>query len=188
MVIRGIVCVIWMGVQSSVGGNAVRCMVEAIWPSFSHWHEHSLPPSAAISAPDLLCFSLFWIVQFPFLFLTINALRWLFIVKVILMPFFGVALFTWALTAAHGWGPLFSIPNNITNGWSVGYAFCFTITASISGNATFAINMSDITRYAHDRHKAWQMQFLLPVCITLTELLGTVLAASAQVIYGQVQW
>jgi cytosine/uracil/thiamine/allantoin permease len=28
MVIRGVVCVIWMGVQSSVGGNAVRCMVE----------------------------------------------------------------------------------------------------------------------------------------------------------------
>ncbi len=32
------------------------------------------------------------------------------------------------------------------------------------------------------------MQLLLPVCITLTELLGTVLAASAQVVYGQVQW
>jgi nucleobase:cation symporter-1, NCS1 family len=126
------------------------------------------------------------------------------------MPFFGVVLFTWALTAvrkqylrkcvrhalisspltfqAHGWGPLFSIPNDITNGWSVGFAFCTTITASISGNATFAINMQDITRFAHDRHRAWQMQFLLPVCITLTELLGTVMAASAQVIYGQVQW
>lgn len=48
--------------------------------------------------------------------------------------------------------------------------------------------MGDITRFAHDRHRAWQMQFLLPVCITLTELLGTVMAASAQVIYGQVQW
>lgn len=32
MVIRAVVCVIWYGVQSSVGGNAVRCMVEAIWP------------------------------------------------------------------------------------------------------------------------------------------------------------
>ena len=32
------------------------------------------------------------------------------------------------------------------------------------------------------------MQFLLPVCITLTELLGTVMAASVQVIYGRVEW
>ncbi|TKA68324.1 hypothetical protein B0A55_08546 [Friedmanniomyces simplex] len=188
MVIRGVVCVIWMGVQSSVGGNAVRCMVEAIWPSFKHWHADALPSSASITAPDLLCFALFWIAQFPFLFLSINALRWMFMIKVIVMPFFGVILFTWALTAAHGWGPLFSIPNNITNGWTVGYAFCRTITASISGNATFAINMGDITRYAHDSRRAWQMQLLLPVCITLTEVLGTVLAASAQVVYGEVQW
>ncbi|KAK0342819.1 hypothetical protein LTR91_023167 [Friedmanniomyces endolithicus] len=188
MVIRGVVCVIWMGVQSSVGGNAVRCMIEAIWPSFKHWNADALPASASITAPDLLCFAIFWIVQFPFLFLSINALRWFFMIKVIVMPFFGVVLFTWALTAAHGWGPLFSIPNNISNGWTVGYAFCRTITASISGNATFAINMGDITRYAHDSRRAWQMQLLLPVCITLTELLGTVLAASAQVVYGQVQW
>jgi len=188
MVIRGVVCVIWMGVQSSVGGNAVRCMIEAIWPSFKNWNADALPASASITAPDLLCFAIFWIVQFPFLFLSINALRWFFMIKVVVMPFFGVVLFTWALTAAHGWGPLFSIPNNITNGWTVGYAFCRTITASISGNATFAINMGDITRYAHDSRRAWQMQLLLPVCITLTELLGTVLAASAQVVYGQVQW
>ncbi|KAK5126858.1 hypothetical protein LTR08_004575 [Meristemomyces frigidus] len=188
MVIRGVVCVIWMGVQSSVGGNAVRCMVEAIWPSFKHWHLDALPASAAITAPDLLCFTLFWLAMFPFLFLSINALRWMFLVKVAIMPFFGVALFTWALTAANGWGPLFSIPSNITGGWSVGHAFCACITASISGNATFAINMNDITRFAHDRHRAWQMQLLLPVCITLTELLGTVMAASSQVVYGELQW
>ncbi|KAK3634341.1 hypothetical protein LTR56_015375 [Elasticomyces elasticus] len=149
--IRGVVCVIWMGVQSSVGGNAVRCMVEAIWPSFKHWHLDALPASAAITAPDLLCFAIFWIAQFPFLFLSINNLRIAFMIKVVVMPFFGVVLFTWALTAAGGWGPLFSLPNNITNGWSIG---------------------GDITRYAHDSQRAWQMQLLLPVCITLTELLG----------------
>ncbi|KAK5110442.1 hypothetical protein LTR62_005793 [Meristemomyces frigidus] len=189
MVIRGVVCVIWMGVQSSVGGNAVRCMIQAIWPSFKHWHVDSLPASAAISAPDLLSFSIFWILQFPFLWLSVNTLRWMFMVKVIVMPFFGVALFTWALTAANGWGPLFSIPNDVSHtGWNVAYVFCSTITAAISSNATFAINMGDITRYAHDRHRSWQMQLALPVVMTLTELLGTVMAASAQVVYGQVLW
>lgn len=151
MVIRGVVCIIWMGVQSSVGGNAVRCMIEAIWPSFKHWHTDALPASAAITAPDLLCFALFWLAQLPLMFFSINTLRWMFILKIIIMPFFGVALFTWALTAANGWGPLFTIPNKITDGWTVGYVFCTTITAAISSNATFAINQGDITRYAHDR-------------------------------------
>ena len=49
--------------------------------------------------------------------------------------------------------------------------------------------MSDITRYAHSPRGAWVTQAVaLPVTITLTELLGTVMAASAQVVYGQVLW
>jgi NCS1 family nucleobase:cation symporter-1 len=59
----------------------------------------------------------------------------MFTVKVVIMPFFGLALFVWALTAGHGWGPLFRIPNNISNGRSVGYVFCSAITASIATTA-----------------------------------------------------
>ena len=191
MIIRGVICVIYYGVQSSLGGNAVQAMLEAIWPSFKSWHINALPASSAITAPGILSFALFWIFSLPFLWLSIPALRWVFMVKIVLMPFFWVALFTWALTAAHGWGPLFSIPSTVeqTSGWTLGYAFCYTMTASIGGNATFAVNMPDITRYAHNRKHAWQTQIIaLPVFITLTELLGTVLAASSQIIYGQVLW
>ena len=163
-------------------------MINAICPSFETWHIDALPESSFITAPALLSFVIFWLATLPFLYLSIPALRWMFLVKICIMPFFGVALFTWALTAGHGVGPLFSIPNNITDGWTIGYAFCYTMTASISGNATFAINQSDITRYARNpRTSAW-VQLMLPVCITLTELLGTVMAASAQVVYGQVLW
>ena len=111
-------------------------MIEAIWPSFKTWHLNSLPVSASITAPDLLCFTLFWLASLPFLYLSIPALRWMFLIKMVLMPLFFVALFTWGLTAAGGWGPLFSLPNNIAGGWSIGYAFCSTIVASISGNAS----------------------------------------------------
>ena len=191
MIIRGIVCVIYYGVQASLGGMAVQAMIEAIWPSFKGWHINSLPASSGTTAPGILSFTLFWIFSLPFLWLSVPALRWVFIVKIVLMPLFWVALFTWGLTAAHGWGPLFSIPSTVeqTSGWTLGYAFCYTITATIGGNATFAVNIPDITRYAHNRKHAWQTQAIaLPVFITLTELLGTVLAASSQIIYGQVLW
>jgi cytosine/uracil/thiamine/allantoin permease len=108
MVIRAVICAIWYGVQSSLGGNTVRCMIEAIWPSFKIWHLNSLPASGSITAPDLLSFSIFWIVSIPFLCLSIPALRWMFMAKIALMPLFYVSLFTWALTAGHGIGPLFS--------------------------------------------------------------------------------
>src|SRR5882762_7844554 len=111
-------------------------MIEAIWPSFKTWQADGLPASASITAPDLLCFAIFWLASLPFLYLSVPALRWMFMIKVLVMPIFGVALFTWALTAGHGWGPLFNVPNNIANGRSVGYAFCYTITATIAGNAS----------------------------------------------------
>ena len=110
-------------------------MIEAIWPSFKTWHLNALPTSAAITAPELLGFTIFWLASLPFLYVSVPALRWMFTIKVVIMPFFGLALFVWALTAGHGWGPLFRIQSNILNGWTIGYVFCSTITASISGTA-----------------------------------------------------
>lgn len=49
--------------------------------------------------------------------------------------------------------------------------------------------MADITRYARSPRDSWITQAIaLPVVITLTELLGTVMAASSQVIYGSILW
>lgn len=66
------------------------------------------------------------------------------------MPFFRVALFTWAETAADGFGPLHIFPAEIDNGMSVGYAFSYAIAGAISSANTFAVNMPDLTRYAHN--------------------------------------
>ena len=120
-------------IQSYVGGLAVQRMIEAIWPSFSTWHESSFPAVADITPAGLLSLSIFWIISLPFLYVSIPKLRWLFIAKMATMPFLWTALFTWALTAAGGFGPLLEIPTQPTNGMSKGYLFCYAITASVSG-------------------------------------------------------
>jgi NCS1 family nucleobase:cation symporter-1 len=49
--------------------------------------------------------------------------------------------------------------------------------------------MADITRYARDpKSSTIANAIMLPTMITMIELLGAILAASAQVIYGQVLW
>jgi NCS1 family nucleobase:cation symporter-1 len=49
--------------------------------------------------------------------------------------------------------------------------------------------MADVTRYTRSSRAAWVSQAIaIPLTITLTQLLGTVMAASAQVIFGQVLW
>jgi nucleobase:cation symporter-1, NCS1 family len=74
-VIQGVVCVIWYGVQSWLGGNAVLCLLQAIWPSFTTWHIHALPESAVETAAQLLRFTVFWVASLPFLYLSVPALR-----------------------------------------------------------------------------------------------------------------
>lgn len=163
-------------------------MIEAIWPSFTTWHTSSIPASAGIDAPGILSFTIFWLLSLPLLYLSIPTLRWLFLVKIILVPFIWVALFTWAMTAADGFGPLLTMPSKVENGLSVGYAFFYGITAASSSANTFAINMPDITRYAHNPRASTLAQAILPVCLALTSLLGVTLAATSQVLYGQVLW
>ena len=164
-------------------------MIEAIWPSFATWHAGSLPASAAVDAPGLLSFAILWLIFLPFLWIGVPALRWIFLAKIFLMPIFGIVLFTWALTASKGFGPLLSIPTRIEDGRSVGYVFCYAINSSVGGASTFAINMPDITRYARNPRTSTAAQALgFPICLMLTYFLGIVLAASSQVLYGSIYW
>ena len=189
VLVRGGFAACLYGVQAVLAATAVEAMISAIWPSFPTWHAGAVPASLGISAAGLLSYFLFWMVSFPFLFLSIPQLRWFFIIKIVIVPFFYVGLLTWGLTAGQGATNLFSLPTNIKNGWTTGYAFCYLMTASIAGNATFALNMADVCRYAVSTGEGWKTQaVMLPVCITLTELLGAVLAAASQVVYGDLQF
>ncbi len=108
-------------------------MIQAIWPSFQQWHHNDFPPSADITPTTLLGCVVFWLLSLPFLYLSTWRLRWVLMAKVATMPFLWVALFTWALTAADGFGPLLYTPSKPMNGMSTGYLFCYGITASSSG-------------------------------------------------------
>ena len=142
IIIRVVVAPIWYGIQAYLGSLAVQAMIQAVWPSFSKWHLDALLASAEITAPELLCFFIFWLVSLPFLFLSMPALRWVFLVKIVIMPFLGVCLFTWALTASHGFGPLISIPSKIEGWKSLGYAFCYAITTAISAGSSRIMSLT----------------------------------------------
>lgn len=98
--VRGVVACIWFGTQSFQGGQCLQVMLAAIWPSFNRFPNH-LPASAHVTSAELLCFFLFIIVQLPLLWLHVSSLRYLFMVKTIVMPIFGLTLFIWALVAGN---------------------------------------------------------------------------------------
>jgi NCS1 family nucleobase:cation symporter-1 len=164
-------------------------MLEAIWPSFNHFHNH-LPASAHVTSAQLLCFFIFVLLQLPLLYVSVPKLRYLFMVKTVVMPIFGLTLFIWALVAAKGFGPVFSKPTKIADGkTSVAVVFFQAMTSAISGKATLALNMPDFTRYAKNRsHVVWTQAIGLGILVTLCAILGVTVTSAVQEVYGILTW
>ncbi|KAI5263823.1 hypothetical protein E4T47_08900 [Aureobasidium subglaciale] len=189
MIVRAVPCIIYYGIQVSLAGKAVQACTTAIWPSFANWKVNSIPASANITAQEILCFVIFWLLSLPFLYLPIRTLRYLFVLKSVLVPLYWTALFTWSITVAGGFPDIWKAKSVPLNGMSVGYLFGICVNAAISGNATFAVNIMDISRHSKSDKAAWVTQlFALPVFVTLTELLGCTMAVASSVLYGQVEW
>lgn len=184
--IRGVVCVIYYGLLCSLGGQCCYLCISAIFPSFAKWHINSLPESANISAPELVSFVIFWLGSLPFLLIPMAKLRYIFSIKTVLVPLFYVGLLTWAITASGGWRKdLWHSKNHVTNGFSATYVFFYAVNATISGNATYCLNMPDFTRNSKNARTTMYAQAVtIPILMTLTELLGTAIAVASVAVYG----
>ncbi|CDR47118.1 CYFA0S29e00188g1_1 [Cyberlindnera fabianii] len=186
--IRGIVCILWTGTQTLLLGQCIQSMLTAIWPSFAHFH-NALPESAEITSAGLLCFFLGVIVQIPALYLTVNQLRWLFTIKVVVGICFTIVLFAWAVHGAKGFGPIFRQGNNITDGTPTVVVFFRCMVSAIGPKATLALNISDFTRYAKKPKQVWWPQFVgLVVLVTICGLLGIIVTSATKVIYNETTW
>jgi hypothetical protein len=107
IVSRVILAIFWFAIQNVNGGNAVRVMIGAIWPSYLNL-PNGIPASQGITTNGMVGFLIFWIVQFPFLCIHPNKLRWLFAVKSVLVPIAWIAILIWAFVAEKGGGGVFA--------------------------------------------------------------------------------
>jgi NCS1 family nucleobase:cation symporter-1 len=166
-------------------GSCVYQMLRAIWPSLDARVPNQLPESANITSVNLLCFFIFWFISLPFLYINVSKRRWLFLIKMVMMPLAGIALFIWSVVIAKGFGPIFSQSTTPTGGKSTAVFFLSAITSAIGPQATFALNMGDFCRYAKSpRGALWAQVIMMPVCIILTAFLGVTLASASAVIYN----
>ncbi|KAK5740135.1 hypothetical protein LTR17_004847 [Elasticomyces elasticus] len=104
--------------------------------------------------------------------------------KTIIMPIFGLVLFIWALVAAKGFGPTFSMRTKIADGTPVVVVFFQCVTTAIGPKATLALNMPDFTRYAkYPKQVFWTQAVGLMVLVTMCGVLGATVTSAAMVIY-----
>jgi len=187
---RALVACGWYGIQTWIGGEALLTLLGIF---LGKDLRGAVLPVVGIGFGQLLAFLVFWGVQLLFVrkgLLTIRRLEtWTAPLKLLAC----VGLVWWAVSAAGGFGPIFSAPSAFGPGgpkegqfWAV---FLPTLTAMVGFWGTLALNIPDFTRFAHSqRDQAIGQTLGLPPTMGLIALISVMTTSATVVIYGKAIW
>ena len=164
-------------------GECVSLMIEAIWPSYRHLH-NSLSASAGVDTRGFLSFFLFWLLSLPALWFPVHKVRHLFTVKAIYSPIAAIAFFAWAISRAHGIGPIVHQGSTI-HGSTLAWAFVKGVMSCIGNFAALIMNDPDFSRFARKPKDAlWSQLLTIPIGFGITSFIGIIVSSSSSVIYN----
>ena len=112
--LRAIVACGWFGIQTWIGGFALFQMTRLWIPSIETLPQ-IFPESFGLQTGPAICFFLFWLLNMYVVYLGVESIRKLLVFKAIFLPLAALALLFWALSAAHGLGPILNTPSKFTN-------------------------------------------------------------------------
>lgn len=181
---RVILAIFWFAIQNVNGGNAVRVMLGAIWPSYLDL-PNGIPESQGITTNGMVGFFIFWLAQVPFLCMNPNRLRWLFTVKSILVPIAWIAILIWAFVAEKGGGGVFTAQAPTVSGSKYSWLFLGSMTSVLGNYATLSVNQSDFSRYSRVSPR-WQLLYIpmLPIVFTFISFIGIAASSAGQTHYN----
>src|ERR1700712_5035806 len=102
-----------LGVQAWIGGQMAEVMLYAIFPSFQNM-KNTFPASANMTTQQFVGFIVFVCFQVPFLCVPPEKTAILFRYANILTAITMFSVTVWALSTAHGAGPLLVVNSTLT--------------------------------------------------------------------------
>ncbi|KAI6093663.1 NCS1 nucleoside transporter family protein-like protein [Hypoxylon rubiginosum] len=181
---------IWNAIQCWNGGRLAAVCLTAIWPSFARMGNF-LPESLPATGDQFIGFVVFWFLSTPLLWIRPEKFKTPFLFTTIYSALGMIAIMIWALSTAHGAGPLLSTGVALPEGskWNVSWLLMAGINQTIGGITAGITNGSDFSRYARN-WRAYLIGTITSGWITgiLVCLVGLVTTSAAQKIYGEVFW
>jgi NCS1 family nucleobase:cation symporter-1 len=182
-VLRAIVACGWFGIQTFIGGEAVKTFLVAMWPEFGTLG--GTTSLLGLSLSSALTFLLFWGLNIFIIFRGMNAVRvfenWAAPIVLVM----AAILLGWAVTEAHGLGPMLDHPPmEAAAFWKV---FIPSLTGMIGFWATLSLNIPDFTRFGRGQREQMLGQALgLPTTMIAFSAMGVVITSAAQAILSGV--
>ncbi|KAL9051168.1 MAG: hypothetical protein Q9162_006195 [Coniocarpon cinnabarinum] len=183
IVSRAVLAIFWFAVQSMNGANATRVMIGAIWPSFLRLH-NSIPENQGITINQMVSFFIFWVLQFPFLCMHPNTLRWMFLAKSIIVPITFLAMLIWAWVSTDGTGGNIWGQKTSVHGSEYSWAWLASLTSVIGNYATLSVNQADFSRYSKVSHVTLEPGAVF----TFIAFIGISASSAGAERYGTLTW
>jgi NCS1 family nucleobase:cation symporter-1 len=98
-------------------------------------------------------------------------------------------LLAWAVSRAHGFGPLLADPGRFHTHAEFLRVFVPSLTAMIGFWATLSLNMPDFTRFGRSqREQAVGQVVALPTTMFVFAAMGVMITSATSIIYGELIW
>ena len=98
---RAVLAIVWLGVQTTTGGQCMAVLFTAIWPSFKNIH-NTIPLSEGIDTAGMIAFLCYFLLQLPFLCIPYTKVQYFFAFKSVIAPIVFLAIFGDTLRKAGG--------------------------------------------------------------------------------------
>ncbi|ETN41081.1 uncharacterized protein HMPREF1541_03016 [Cyphellophora europaea CBS 101466] len=186
---RCVLAIVWLGVQTTTGGQCMTVLLTAIWPSFRNIPNH-IPEDEGITSAGMVGFLLYFLLQLPFLCIPYTKVQYFFAFKSIIAPIIFLAVFGDTLHKAGGTINHSTVitQGTLLKGSALAWAFFGNLNGVLGNYATLGLNIADFSRYAN-RPSAQNVQVIvIPFIFTIVGLLGIFTAASSETAYGHVIW
>lgn len=180
-VLRAVVACGWFGIQTFIGGEAVKTFVEALWPDFA-----TLGGGAAflgLSLPSAITFFLFWSLNIVIILVGMNAVRIFENWAAPLVLVMAAALLVWVVSRAGGVGPMLEQPSRFATFSAFWKVFVPSLTGMVGFWATLSLNIPDFTRFGKGQREQMLGQALgLPTTMVAFSAMGVVITSAAQAV------
>jgi nucleobase:cation symporter-1, NCS1 family len=183
---RALVACGWFGIQAWIGGEALNTFFASVIPG---WATLLGPGFGGHTGSEWVSFLLFWALNVSIIYRGMDLLRR---VENWAAPFVLVmttVLLAWAITRAHGLGPLLSQPGRFATTSSFLKVFVPSLTAMIGFWATLSLNMPDFTRFGRSQREQVVGQVVaLPTTMFVFAAMGVLITSATSLIYGEMIW
>ena len=183
---RALVACGWFGIQAWIGGEAVNMFFRNVVPG---WPKLLGAGFGGHTTTEWLSFLLFWGLNISIIYRGMDLVRE---VENWAAPFVLVmtaVLLWWAISSAHGLGPLLSQPGKFRTLREFWPVFIPSLTAMIGFWATLSLNMPDFTRFGRSQREQIVGQVVaLPTTMSVFAAMGVMITSATAIIFGQAIW